>query len=48
MAAEIYDVIVVGGGIVGLCSALRLARSGLSILLLEQVLRFTFTRPYSN
>ena len=37
MTSEIYDAIVVGGGIVGLCSALSLAKLGVKTLLLEKV-----------
>ena len=32
-----YDVVVVGAGVIGLCTAYTMARKGLRVLLLEQV-----------
>ena len=34
---DIWDVVVVGAGIVGSCTAYTLAKKGLKVLLLEQV-----------
>jgi sarcosine oxidase/L-pipecolate oxidase len=36
MAAKVYDVVVVGGGAIGLAAAYEAAKTGASVLVLEQ------------